>query len=80
MMTYTLEQEESVNLVSFKLEIIKKTISEILNTWKFNTIDEFLEETENGRFDEGVMDAISIKQLVHDLEKYETLLSKLKKE
>lgn len=79
-MTYTLEQEESVSLVSFKLEVIKKTISEILTKWNFNTIEEFLDETENGQFDEGVMDAISMKQLVNDLEKYELLLSKLKEE
>lgn len=79
-MTYTLEQEESVSLVSFKLEVIKKTISEILTKWNFNTIEEFLDETKNGQFDEGVMDAISMKQLVNDLEKYELLLSKLKEE
>lgn len=79
-MTYTLEQEESVSLVSFKLEVIKKTISEILSKWNFNTIEEFLDETKNGQFDEGVMDAISMKQLVNDFEKYELLLSKLKEE
>ncbi|MCE7736787.1 MAG: hypothetical protein GPJ54_18030 [Candidatus Heimdallarchaeota archaeon] len=80
MMTYTLELEESINLVSFKLETIKRTISEILTKWKFNTIEQFLEDTKNGKFDEGVMDAISMKQLVHDSEKYELLLSKLKEE
>ena len=80
MMTYTLEQGESINPVSFKLETIKKTISDILAKWKFNTTDEFLDDTKNGKFDEGVMDAISMKQLLHDLEKYEFLLSKLKEE
>ncbi|MCY3413248.1 MAG: hypothetical protein INQ03_16530 [Candidatus Heimdallarchaeota archaeon] len=77
-MTYILENEEAINLVLFKLNAIKEGIDSILKIWEFSSIDEFLEITSKGELDEAVMDAISMRQLVLDLEKYQDILAKLR--
>ncbi len=77
-MTYILENDEAINLVQFKLESIQEAISSILDMWKISTIEEFLDLTKEGQLDAAVMDAISMRQLILDLEKYQRILRKLK--
>jgi hypothetical protein len=78
-MTTSLKQEDILELLYFKLNKINETIAEILKKWNYNNTDDFLNDTKVGKLDEGVMDAIMIKQLLLELNKYQTILLEIKK-
>jgi hypothetical protein len=77
-MTTSLKQEDILELLYFKLNKINETIAEILKKWNYNNTDDFLNDTKVGKLDEGVMDAIMIKQLLLELNKYQTILLEIK--
>lgn len=72
-MTIELEKDVALNLVQFRLKHIKKTISEILETWGEKYPEEFLDKARTGTLPESEMDAISMEQLMSDLEKFQNL-------
>ncbi|MHA1651412.1 MAG: hypothetical protein ACTSYB_14565 [Candidatus Helarchaeota archaeon] len=68
------------DLVKFKLKNIQDKIQMILNKWHEFNIDDFIKKTKTGELPDAELDAITIKQLVKDLESLRKLLKQIKVE
>ncbi len=66
------------DLIKFKLKSIQETIRKILDKWHESNIDDFLNKAKIGELPDAELDAITIKQLVKDLDKLENLLKQIK--
>ena len=73
-MTVSLEKDIAIDLLEFKLRHIRELLEEILKTWKENDAERFLVKTRSGELEEAEMDAISVEQLLIDIDKYQKLL------
>ena len=77
-MTITLENEIAEDLIKFKLKSVQKTLSNILNNWNQDNAEDFIEKARSGEIPDAEMDAITVRQLLRDLEKFELLLKSIK--
>lgn len=73
-MTVTLEKKTASELIKFKLQYVQETIQSILDKWKEENIDEFVQKARTGELSEAEMDAITIRQLVLDHKRLQDLL------
>ncbi len=73
-MSITLDKPLAVELITFKLNYIKKEIDSILEHWNEDVIEIFLEKSKDGRLEEAENDAIELKQLMLEEEKLRNLL------
>ena len=76
-MAVSLDRDIAIDLISSKVSMIKEAMAEILQTWNEDDTDEFLEKAKTGKLEEAEMDAITIRQLRYDLEKYQSLLEQV---
>ena len=77
-MTITLENEIAEDLIKFKLQSVQETLSKILTNWNQDNAEDFIEKARSGELPEAEMDAITVRQLISDLEKFELLLKSIK--
>ena len=77
-MTITLENEVAEDLIKFKLKSIQNTLSKILNDWNQDNAEDFIEKARVGELSEAEMDAITVRQLIADIEKLQLLLKSIK--
>ena len=77
-MTITLENEIAEDLIKFKLQSVQNTLSKILKEWNQDNAEDFIEKARSGELPEAEMDAITVRQLISDLEKLESLLKSIK--
>ncbi len=77
-MTITLENEVAEDLIKFKLKSIQNTLSKILKDWNQDNAEDFIEKARVGELPEAEMDAITVRQLIADIEKLESLLKSIK--
>lgn len=73
-MTLPLEKEMAIDLLEFKLRHIQNIIQDILQTWREKDAESFLEKARTGELEEAEMDAITVEQLLIDVEKYQKIL------
>jgi hypothetical protein len=62
-MTITLENSIAEDLIKFKMNSVKKTVKNILESWKEDNVDEFIEKVISGKIPNAEMDAITIRDL-----------------
>lgn len=77
-MTVTLEDEIAKDLIKFKLKSVQDTLSKILKDWNQENAEDFIEKAKSGELAEAEMDAITVRQLINDIEKLESLLKSIK--
>ncbi len=77
-MTIPLENEIAEDLIKFKLNSIQNTLAKILSDWNQDNAEDFLEKARSGELPEAEMDAITVRQLLKDIDKLETLLRSIK--
>lgn len=77
-MTITLDNKIAEDLIKFKLRSGQDTLSKILNTWNQDTAEDFIEKARTGELHEAEMDAFTVKQLIADIEKLESVLKTIK--
>ena len=66
-----------MELINFKLNYLAKEINKILEHWREDTIESFLQKAKDGRLEEAENDAIELKQLVTEEEKLRKLLKSI---
>ncbi len=76
-MTITLENEVAEDLIKFKLQYIQETITSILNKWNEENVEDFIKKAKTGELADAEMDAITIRQLVADLDRLQKLLDNI---
>ena len=54
------------DLLDYKIRSLTKEIMEILNKWHYDSGLAFIEDVRSGKVKEGEMDAIELRQLLHD--------------
>ncbi|MFX1294052.1 MAG: hypothetical protein ACFFD2_04235 [Promethearchaeota archaeon] len=77
-MTITLENKIAEDLIKFKLQSVQNTLSKILTNWNQDNTKDFIEKTRSGKLPEAEMDAITVRQLIIDLEKLKSLIKSIK--
>ena len=73
MTSISMDKELLENLVDFKLRHVLSNIDKILETWNYESADEFLKHAKEGTLKEAEMDAIALRQLLLQREKLENL-------
>lgn len=76
-MSITLDKPLAMELINFKLNYLTKEINNILDHWKEDTIESFLQKAKDGRLEEAENDAIELKQLVAEEEKLRKLVESI---
>ena len=76
-MTITLKNEIAKDLIEFKLKSVKNTLYKILMKWDQNNAEDFIEKTRSGDLPNAEMDAITVRQLISDIEELETLFKSI---
>ena len=79
-MTITLENDVAEDLIKFKLQHLQETITSILSDWNEENVEDFINKAKSGELLNAEMDAITIKQLVVDVDKLTVLLKSVRKE
>ncbi len=77
-MTVTLEADIAKELINFKLHSIQSTLGEILERWHQDNAEDFIENVRSGALPEGEMDAITVRQLIRDIDTLNALLKTIK--
>ena len=77
-MTVQLKHEVAVDLITFKMNALQRTLDEILTLWKQPTADEFVAKVRSGEIPDGELDAITVRQLLLDLSRLTQLLQQVK--
>ena len=77
-MTITLDNEIAEELIRFKLRSVQETLAKILADWKQDNAEDFIEKARSGELSEAEMDAITVRQLISDIDKLQSLLKSLK--
>ncbi|TFG04680.1 MAG: hypothetical protein EU536_04115 [Promethearchaeota archaeon] len=77
-MTVSLENKVAEDLIKFKLKSVQKTLSRILLHWNQDNAEDFIEKTRLGELIDAEMDAITVRQLLNDIENLESLLKSIK--
>ena len=77
-MTITLDNKIAEDLIKFKLNSVQNTLSKILTDWNQDTAEDFIEKARTGELPEAEMDAITVRQLIADIEQLESLLKSIK--
>jgi hypothetical protein len=77
-MTITLDNKIAEDLIKFKLRSVQNTLSKILTDWNQDNAEDFIEKARTGELPDAEMDAITVRQLISDLEKLESLLKSIK--
>lgn len=77
-MTIALDSETAKELINFKLNSIQSTVDDILSEWNQNNVEDFLLKAKNGTLENAEMDAITVRQLIRDIDKLQSLLSSVK--
>ena len=77
-MTVNLENKVAEDLIKFKLQWIKDTLNKILTNWKSDNAEDFIEKARSGKLPDAEMDAITVRQLISDLDELESLLMNIK--
>ncbi len=73
----TLEKTIVEELITSKLRVLQQYIDEILHRWSESSATSFLEKARNGKYKNAEEDAVELRQLLLDYEKYQKLLSSL---
>ncbi len=73
----TLEKTIVEELITSKLRVLQQYIDEILHRWGESSAKNFLEKARNGQYKNAEDDAVELRQLLLDYEKYQKLLSSL---
>lgn len=73
-----LKKEVAEELITYKLRRIQILIEEILSRWNETSAQQFLQKAKDGRHENAESDAITLKQLLLEEEKLQTLLSDIK--
>ena len=76
-MTLPLQKEMAIDLLEFKLRHIQDVLLEILGTWQEKDAKSFLDKARSGELIEAEMDAITVEQLLIDIEKYQKVLENM---
>lgn len=79
-MTITLENDVAEDLIKFKLLHLQETITSILSNWNEENVEDFINKAKSGELLNAEMDAITIKQLIVDVDKLAVLLKSVRKE
>jgi hypothetical protein len=77
-MTISLDNKTAEDLIKFKLSSVQNTLSKILTDWNQDTAEDFIEKARIGELSEAETDAITVRQLITDIEKLESLLKSIK--
>jgi len=77
-MTVTLESGIAEDLIKFKLHSVQSTLVEILESWNQDNAEDFIEKVRSGELPEGEMDAITVRQLISDIDELNALLKTIK--
>ena len=64
MATIPVEKELLEDLLSSKLTLLTQKINQILDKWKYQSIELFLSDASTGKLEESEMDAISLTNLL----------------
>ena len=64
-------------LITTKMRVLQQYIDEILNRWKEISAKKFLEEARTGYLPNAEDDAVELRQLLLDYQKYQELLAGL---
>jgi hypothetical protein len=73
MTTCSIDQELLDELIDFKLRHLLLDINDIIDKWGYADATKFINDARNGVLQEAEMDAISLRQLVHDREELERI-------
>ena len=76
-MTITFENEVAEDLIKFKLKSTKLTLKNILDSWNEDNAEDFIEKVKSGVLLNGEMDAITVRQLIKDIDKLQSLLQSI---
>ncbi len=74
-MTISLDSKSANELITTKLNSILKVIDDILVKWNQKEVEMFIQNAFNGILVNAEMDAITVKQLVKDFDRLQSLLS-----
>ncbi|MHA1799819.1 MAG: hypothetical protein ACTSVY_15325 [Candidatus Helarchaeota archaeon] len=77
-MTINLENKIAEDLIKFKLQWVKDTLNKILTNWGNSNAEDFIEKARSGELPNAEMDAITVRQLLSDLDELESLLMTIK--
>ena len=77
-MTISLDSETARELITFKLNSLQITLNDILSHWNQDTVEEFIQKAKSGELENAEMDAITVRQLIKDIDKLQSLLSSVK--
>lgn len=69
----SMEKALAEDLFNSKLFLIRQEINKILKKWKFDSAEKLIQLTREGELEEAEVDAISLTNLLKNLEKYEQL-------
>ena len=73
-----IDKDVANELALYKLRNLQFEIQEILDKWKFNSIEDFLLQSKNGSLPESENDGIDLKQLVKEENDLNELLDQIK--
>ncbi len=79
-MNVEINQETAQELIIFKLEHLSKLINKILEKWKEENSDDFIDKARSGVLENAEMDAISLKQITADYQRLKNLLNSILRE
>ena len=74
LITFNLENKIAEDLIKFKLQWVKETLNKILTNWNISNAEDFIEKARSGKLLDAEMDAITVRQLLSDLDELESLL------
>ena len=77
-MTITLKNEVAKDLIEFKLKSIKNTLNEILKKWNQENAEDFIEKARSGDLPNAEMDAITVRQIINDIDELDSLYKSIK--
>ena len=77
-MTVSLDSAVAKELITFKLNSIQTTLNKILSYWNQDTVEQFIDNAKSGQLENAEMDAITVRQLVSDIDKLQSLLMSMK--
>ncbi|MHA2362607.1 MAG: hypothetical protein ACXAC7_01520 [Candidatus Hodarchaeales archaeon] len=77
-MTVTLNSDVAEELITFKLQSIQNTLIKVLKDWNQDNAEDFINKVKSGEIPEGEMDAITVRQLISDIDRLNSLLKTVK--
>lgn len=76
MATISVDKTLFEDLISFKIRRLTEDIQNILIKWKYSSANDFIDDVRSGKIREAEMDAIEIRQILHDQQELRKLLEK----